>query len=406
MNIQSTDKLVLDLKRSPKMKKVGIITLHGYLNYGNKFQNYATQEVLKSLGCEPITIANDVSIKQNRKAKFIKKIKRLNLEKLIKFACKIPIKLQQRIYLTSNEKMKISLRNERIENFKEFTKSNINETNYIINEANIPEDFHEQFDYFVVGSDQVWNPHYINNSSIYFLSFAPQEKRIAYSASFGISELPDEFVESYKDRLYQFEHISVREEAGADIVSDLTGRYAEVLIDPSLMLDKKEWLEVARNPQKKPCKPYILTYFLGQVSNEVKELINILSKEYNLEIVILEEGNLDVKDEVRYTTDPGEFIDYVNSAELILTDSFHGTVFSILFEKPFITFDRKSKEASMTSRIDTLLGIFELEDRKWRKVKKTQNIFDVSFSHVPLILENERTKAINYLKNALDIKED
>lgn len=388
------------------MKKAAIITLHGYFNYGNKFQNYATQEVLKSLGCEPITIANDTFIKQNRKTKFIKKIQRLNLEKLIKFACKILTKLRQKIYLTKNEKRKLSLRNERIKNFKEFTKSNINETDYIINETNITEDFHEHFNYFVVGSDQVWNPHFINNSNIYFLTFAPQEKRIAYSASFGISELPDEYVESYKYRLSQFEHISVREEAGADIVRDLTGKDVKVLVDPSLMLDKKEWLEVARDPQNKPSKPYILTYFLGQVSSDVKELINNLSKEYDLEIVLLEEGNMDIKDELLYTTDPGEFIEYVNSAELILTDSFHGTVFSILFEKPFISFDRKSKIASMSSRMDTLLGKFELEDRKWKDVEKTRNVFDVNFSHVPPILEYERSKAIKYLKKALGIKEN
>lgn len=385
------------------MKKVGIITLHGYLNYGNKLQNYATQEVLRSLLCDPTTIVNDVSMNQN--IKVINRLKNVNLKKIVLYICRQIKILRQKIYLTTKEKRAISLKNERINKFKKFSRNYIKETDYTINETNISRKFHEQFDYFIVGSDQVWNPHFINNSNIYFLTFSPRNKRIAYSASFGINELSNKCIESYKESLSQFEYISVREDAGASIVRDLTDKNVEVLIDPTLMLDKKEWLEIARKSKHKPQKPYILTYFLGQISNEVANFIKNLSKEHNLEIAILEDGNGDIKDKIRYTTDPGEFIDYINSAELIFTDSFHGTVFSILFEKPFVTFDRKSKGASMGSRIDTLLGKFELEDRKWMNMKKKGNIFDVGFSHVPSILEYERRKALDYLKNALEIEE-
>lgn len=388
------------------MKKIGIITLHGYSNYGNKLQNYATQEVMKSLGTNPITIINNVSIKQDRKTKYINKLKNLNLKTIVNFIYRRVKKLRRQIYLTSKEKRTKSLTNDRIVNFKKFTKNNINETDYIISEIDIPRNFHEKFDYLIVGSDQVWNPHYINNSSIYFLSFAPKRKRIAYSASFGISVLPAQCNKSYGDRLSQFEHISVREEAGADIVRSLTGRDVKVLIDPTLMLDKKDWLKIARKSKYKPSKPYLLTYFLGQVSEKIKNLINKLSTEYNLEIVILEDISSDIKNELRYTTDPGEFIDYINSADLILTDSFHGTVFSILFERPFIAFNRDDgkKSINMSSRLETLLSKFELEGREWKNVKNSGNYLDVNFSQVPQTLEFERNKALDYLKNALEIE--
>lgn len=388
------------------MKRVGIITLHGYSNYGNKLQNYATQEVLKSLGCDSITIANDVSINQDRKIQIYNKLKRLSFKRMVNHTYIAMKKLRQKVYLTNTEKKETLLTNKRIERFKKFTKDNIIESDYIINERNVSKDFHNEFDYFIVGSDQVWNPYYINNSSIYFLTFAPKRKRIAYSASFGISQLPEAFTQFYKERISQFEHISVREEVGADIVRDLIGRSVEVLIDPTLMLDKNEWLEIASKSKHKPTKSYILTYFLGEESEKIKGFVDNLSYKYDLEIVKLEEGSGIIKDELRYTTGPGEFIDYVNSAKVILTDSFHGTVFSILFEKPFISFSRNDASYSMniSSRLDTLLRKFQLEDRKWDNIKESNNIMEIDFSNVPKILKREREKAYKYLRVALDIE--
>lgn len=396
-------------KEETIMKKIGIITLHGYFNYGNKLQNYASQEVLKSLGCDSISIRYKVHKKQSVKSSFWDRIKKANLNKIIKFfyyQLKKIVKLRKKLYLTNKEKKSILLTKKRLQRFKEFSKININESEYILSDIDILNYFHEQFDYLIVGSDQVWNPGSAVLPDIYFLTFAPQEKRIAYSASFGISELPKVCVEQYKDKLSKFEHVSVREDEGAKIIHDLIGREVKVVIDPTLMLDKDRWLKISTESKYKPNRPYILMYFLGDVSNEVIKLVNSLCREYDLESVFLENKNENIKDEERYTTDPGEFLDYVNSADLVLTDSFHGSVFSILFEKPFIVFDRKSKGASMISRIDTLLNKFELQDRKWENVKNTKNIFDVSFSHVPNILNYERTKAINYLKSSLNIKED
>jgi hypothetical protein len=107
-----------------------------------------------------------------------------------------------------------------------------------------------------------------------------------------------------------------------------------------------------------------------------------------------------IKDKDRYHADPGEFIDYVNSCSIFLTDSFHGAVFSILLEKPFIVFDRIGTSPQMGSRIDTLLNTFDLRTRKWELMPDGSDVFDVDYSHVMPILEAEREKALNYLKDS------
>ena len=107
-----------------------------------------------------------------------------------------------------------------------------------------------------------------------------------------------------------------------------------------------------------------------------------------------------------YQIDPGEFIGYINRASVFCTDSYHGAVFSILMEIPFIIFDRKSKSSPMHSRIDTLLTIFQMNSRKANNIINNEQIFQVDYSHIALILESERNKSLDYLKEALHVLND
>jgi len=370
------------------MKKIGIITICDYTNYGNRLQNYASQEVLKSLGYKVETIVNtsDKSSIQNK----LNKIKNMSGKEFFE---RINTKISNRL---KEKKVDICC-SQRINAFKNFTSKNIYETQFTISENKIPINLPEEYDYFVVGSDQVWNPTFRHGSSLDFLTFAPKQKRIAYAPSFGISSIPDEHVENYTSWLSQMENLSVREEAGARIIKELTGRNTVVLVDPTLMLSKEKWLSVTKASDHKPKNAYLLTYFLGEVSKENQNSIRKIALDNKLETVNL----ADLNDRVRYSVDPGEFIDYVNSATVFLTDSFHGAAFSILLEKPFIIFDRVSKIISMNSRIDTLLSTFNLGSRKWNNINKNADIFNLNYSHVAPILEFERNKALNYLKNAL-----
>jgi len=377
------------------MKKVGIITICDYNNYGNRLQNYATQEVIKSLGCEVETIVNSPFIKLGL-TDYINKARRMSLIELIKKICKRVF-----YYMKKTIKGKKNvLVNRRIKAFKQFTKKYINETDYIITQDCIPDGLKDKYDYFIVGSDQVWNPNFRKGSFIDFLTFAPEEKRIAYSASFGVTSLPETYIGNYSRWLSEMPHISVREEAGAKIVKDLTGKDAVVLVDPTLMLTKEQWLSISKPALHKPNVPYILTYFLGEITPEIRDNIYLLSKD--CDVVNL----TDIEDENRYVADPAEFLDYINSSALVLTDSFHGVVFSILFEKPFIIFNRISNTPSMNSRIDTLLAKFNLDSRSWDNIRNADDLFKIDFSHVHEILEHERSRAIEYLKNAMNIKEE
>lgn len=372
------------------MKKVGIITLNGYFNYGNRLQNYALQKVLEKMGYRVDTIINDT--------KKIQIEKRTVLDRA-KSAVKLPFtKLVERVEKKVTNRIFRERKKRRTDIFKEFSKRYINETKFTITEDNISNDLAEDYDYFIVGSDQVWNPHYQKGSSVEFLTFAPKHKRISYAASFGISSIPEEYKEKYANWLAEMNHISVREHAGAEIVKELTGKDAEVVIDPTLLLSKEEWLKVSEVASDKPIKGYILTYFLGEIPRSRKEYIEKIAKENDLEIINLAQLN----EKIPYLTGPSEFIDYINSAELFFTDSFHGAAFSIMLNTPFIVFDREGSSPSMNSRIETLLNTFKMETRYFNDFANGDGLFHVDFSQVESILEAEKTKAMNYLNRALN----
>ena len=370
-------------------KKITIFTLNGYSNYGNRLQNYALENAIKFLNCEVCTAI----IKDKRQSSFVKKLK--NVESFKDFCNKginkINIKLKFLIY-----KNKIINRNNK---FIEFSKEFLNEKEPTLYFNNFTKNKIKQNEYFITGSDQVWNPLYPEVTSLYFLTFVPKEKRIAYAPSFGISEIPEEYKENYKKWLSEIKYISVREESGAKIIKELTGRDAPVLVDPTLLLTREKWLTIAKPAKNKPKDKYLVTYFLGGVPKEYKKEIKKFAKNNQLKIINLG----DIKETKTYITGPSEFLDYINSCDIIFTDSFHGTVFSILFEKPFVVYKRVGG-SSMYSRIKTLLKMFKLESREYKKVKIDNSLFQINYSHVPKILEIERSKSYNYLKEALNIK--
>lgn len=200
--------------------------------------------------------------------------------------------------------------------FKQFSQKHINEKH--INNFDELNQIAKETDYFVVGSDQVWNPYYIKHQEqYYFLQFVEKEKRIVYAPSFGISEIPEEVKPQFKEWISSFPYLSVTEKEGAKIIKDLTGRDVPVLVDPTLLLTKKGWLRIAKVHTNKPKSKYLIVYFWGELPHERKDLIKKIAKKYDLEIVSI----ADLKDKQTYTADPAEFIDYINSASLVLTDS-------------------------------------------------------------------------------------
>lgn len=378
------------------MKKIGIITITDYLNYGNRLQNYASQELLKSLGFEVESIINYPVKEKNENESIQVRLKNaIKLTPLVlinKTIEKIENKLNSKKYNSGQEAKSLS--------FKEYSRKHMVETDFVVTTHNIPENLGDKYDYFVVGSDQIWNPNIRYGSPVDFLTFAPQNKRVALAPSFGVSDIPEKYAERYKSWILEMSHLSVREQAGANLIKKLCGREALVLVDPTLMLTREQWLNVAEPARQKPAnKKYLLTYFIGAVSKQRKQILNDLAAKNNLELVQMKSLD-DIK---RYDANPGEFIDYVNSSTLVCTDSFHAIIFSMQMEKPFIVFDREGKSAPMSSRIDTLLSKFKFEDRKLSTMINKSDIFDIDFKHVPEILKTERKKVTDYLNNALGL---
>ncbi len=379
------------------MDKVAIFTLNGYFNYGNRLQNYATQEVLKSLGLKAETV-----VVKNKPLPITRRLTVTRISYLMNMKLKEALKrIHFKVWTNINKNKVRILENSRTEIFKIFTSDHILETDYCISDNNIPNDLSDRYDYFITGSDQVWNPSYIYGLSIYFLTFADKHKRIAFSPSFGVSVIEPKYKKNYKEWISGMHKLSVREDTGAKIIKDLTGREAPVLVDPTLMLTKDEWMSISKKATNKPSSNYLLTYFLGGIPENHKKQINDLAKKNRLKVINLG----DIREKEAYTAGPSEFIDYVDGCSIFCTDSFHGAIFSILMEKPFIIYERMGSSFSMFSRLNTLLDKFDLNSRRAEKINTSEEAFNIDFSHIPPILEAERNKALDYLKNALDIKD-
>lgn len=345
------------------MKNIGIVTITDMNNYGNRLQNYAINNELLRIGMNPKNYVH----------------------------CKSDTKLKMFVYTAMHKGVNAAKRYIIFNHFDKNVKNN-----YVYKQEMKKE---SKYNYFICGSDQIWNPEYAGKP-FYFAVFAPPEKRIAYAASFGVSEIPEHKKEIYTKYLNEMKAISVREEDGAKIVKELTGRDATVLVDPTLMLDKEEWLKIAKKPKFDVSKKYVLTYFLGEVSGRRKEYIDYVCKQNNLELI-----NLDAKNPNTfwYKTGPAEFLWLIDNASVMLTDSFHGSVFSVLMDTPFLVFDREDNIGEMSSRIDTLLNTLKLQDRRFNN-QSGEEIFKKEYAHIPDILKTEREKAIHFLKNAMELK--
>ena len=353
-------------------KKIGIVTINDNNNYGNRLQNYATQSYLEKLGFVTETLKNKEPY--NEKRKFIVRLLKNRLKK--------------------NNQILSGRKN----CFEDFNKNIKFSTNNITAFSNIK----NKYDYFVVGSDQVWNPNIGRLRDVDLLMFANDKQKISFSASFGIEEIPNENRKKVKKELSKFKAISVREDAGKKIISKIVNRNdVEVLIDPTMLLSSDEWDVVAKKPKQVNLlknNKYILNYFLGELSDNRKKEIERVAKENKCDIISI----LDKKSPF-YLTGPSEFLYLEKNAFLICTDSFHSSVFAILYNKPFLVFSREGNGNKMNSRIETLLNKFELKNRKFNDKKIIENNLKHDYSNAYEILEKERKRTQDFLKKALDI---
>lgn len=345
------------------MKKIAIVTIESP-NYGNRLQNYALQQVLLSMGYS------------------VKTLHRVHQPKGMMASVR---RCFQEILQTKAAK------------FRHFD-SNIDFSEITIGRDDYPEDLRERFDYFISGSDQVWNPHYyFAAGNCDFLNFAEPDQRVSYGASFGVSIIPEDKKTVFARYLNDFKAISVREHQGAEIVRELTGRDAEVVLDPTLLLSQDAWRRVMRKTREAPAGNYALVYALGEKNQRFLDKIESLSKDYKIfDACALQTNGRALP------IGPAEFLYLIQNASIILTDSFHASVFSIIFQKPFITFNRTGLE--INSRIETLAQMAGMEQCMNQfgdlVCEESQN-----FEMTEELLENEKEKSIAFLRRALYTQE-
>lgn len=351
------------------MKKIGIITIYDNDNYGNRLQNYATQCILEKFGDANVeTIKNQGNL--NKKSKYfiyqLKKIKNLLKRKRSK---------RYLLFKEFNKNIKLSKKNFDFYKVKNF-----------------------QYDYYIIGSDQVWNPNY-RLSEFDLASFVDSDNKISFSASMGVASIKN--IEKYANEFLKFKAISVREDAGKKILNDIVPQKdIKVLVDPTMLLDKSEWERVTKKPRQMDIiknKKYILNYFLGEIPNEWKKEIERIANNNQYYII-----NLLDKNDPFYETGPSEFLYLEEHAELICTDSFHSSVFAILFDTKFVVFKREQKGIqSMESRIETLLNKFQLNDRLFQG-NIDESKLNNNYSIAKDILVSEKQKSIEFLKKAIN----
>lgn len=257
-------------------------------------------------------------------------------------------------------------------------------------------------DAYLAGSDQIWNCRSLPNGfdDTFFLTFAPQTaKKIAYAASLAMPSIPDSQKERYFRNISSFDAVSVREESGVRLLKELGIPSVQNTIDPVFLLDRSEWDILAKDAPKHPREKYVLVYGYQQqkdVFQYAKKLADSLgTKVFNIN-TNLEDYWLRT-DHYYWNASPNEFINLIKHAEAVVTNSFHGTAFSVLYNKPFHFFTVNN---TTNSRILDLLAALHLDSRHVRDSKLLLNELDYNVANAEV--ERRRQSSLAFLKQALE----
>jgi hypothetical protein len=268
-----------------------------------------------------------------------------------------------------------------------------------------------EMDLYVCGSDQIWNPvFYGGNNPVYLLQFVPEGKRrIAYAPSIGLSEFPEEYRLDFRFNLQKFDVLSVREESGRRIVEDVCGVSCKCVLDPTLLYGADRWSSLSEASSIRMDEPYMFCYIFGDREYEY-ELAEALSQAANLPVVAIPfNDRWDRFPGVKLirSAGPQDFLKLIQHAQLVITDSFHATAFSINYHKNFWTLYRDSAEnkAGMNSRIINILELLGLQGRlldEHAEASRSVNVDEqICWGDVDEKITILRKDSIDYLKNAL-----
>lgn len=389
-----------EVKMNMNHKKIGICACYDTRNYGSMLQALATQIKIEKLGYE----SEFIVYKKKKDLLFIlKQIPRVLNKNLINDKI---LKLRKKMIMKKHPVVmeKENVREKYFSNFKQEYYHSFSDVNYGYNELKRNA---SQYKAVVVGSDQLWTPGGLG-SNFYNLMFVPDDvKKISYATSFGVSDIPWYQIKRTKEYLKRINYLSVREVSGAKIIEKYAGKKAKVVCDPTLLLTCEEWKEMI--PEKRLIEEsYIFCYFLGE-NKKHRDIANELKEKTGLKIVTTPfldsfvKEDLNFGDEMRFDVGPNDFVNLIRGAEYILTDSFHGSVFSILNKKQFIILNRYDDNSSNSrnSRIDSFCTLLGVEDRRYKKDIYESMIKPINYELVKVKEELFRQESVLYLEQAL-----
>lgn len=369
--------------------KVCIITLYDNVNYGNKLQNYAVKCLVERRGYS----ANTLVLRKD------------------------PFRESVKLFIRKIKALRGDVKAERYVNLSAFSREYLGIDYYYTSKGQIEEDINNDYDLFVTGSDQVWNPE-VRTTDLenFLLTFTSDDKKVSIAPSLGTTYVPDEMKTRFSDGLLGFRKLSCREESGCEVIEELTGKRVVRLCDPTLALTADFWREFSelKSPRRLKGKsvqltdkPYIVMFFLGECDPTVRSRIFEYAEEKGYEI-----KEPSFRGDADYAMLPQEFVAMIDNAQMVFTDSFHASAFSMNLETPFWVFDRlrdRTDELNthMGSRIASLTELYELTDRYITDVSVLEGrdalVFDepIDYSGARAQLEIERERMDDYLNESL-----
>lgn len=355
--------------------KIGILTFHRAINYGALLQAYALEKVLNDIGAEAEIIDYRAPYIENL---YYKGNPRNNFNKKLKF-------------LVGRVKS-----SKKYNKFKMFVNKHIKLSPTYKNSVELKEN-DKQYRMYISGSDQVWNPDCSGFDKVYFLDFTAKEKKASYAASIGTKTINKKYETEALKLIADYSYISVREKQGKEYLEN-NNIISSVEIDPTLLLDKTYWVKISKKTKYQKEK-YILLYMLVY-SESLVQFAKKLAKEKGCKLIRIGRGH---DKEIIYAPGigPDEYISLINDAEYVVTNSFHGTAFSINLNKRFFV-ELQNAENARNSRMEDMMGIFGLESRLIDTSSGKFNDEEIDYSAVNEKLIYERNKSINYLKKIIN----
>ena len=359
-------------------------------NYGACLQALALQHVLleNDFEAELVNYGGKKTLETgnvNPVVKTIKKISHLGILRIVKYILNYS-------YIKKNKAVYNDFRKNRLKISSKIYYRNVN-----------LDELKNDYDFFIAGSDMLWSEEFSEDWNFYFLSFAPKEKCFSYAPSFGQNTLSAENKNIVKTYLEKFNRLSCREEKGVKLIKEITSLDVPQVVDPTLLLDANKWNEIIGNNDRILKNKYCFGYLFGSVDSARKTLINKLESNFGK---IYRLSNKKEGTTVPMScVSPIEYLRLFRDSEFVITDTFHGLMFSIIFRKPFVVLERRdgSKWAKQSDRMVSTLEMLGLADRYVNPEKIDMSKYlTLDYTKYEKKIESCRIESLNYLKTILE----